>query len=365
MFDNRIGNVRQSFSIHNINALLISNFYNVLYLTGFKTLTKDEREAFVLVTKNTTYLFTDSRYLKDDDELRIMNYELKLLEPEKGLIVHLKEIIEKEKILSLGIESDDLRTHEFLKLQTFFPSIKIVPIEKLIVRQRAVKDEEEIGKIKKACEITDKCLENTLRLIKVGMTEKEIAFKLEYWLKENGTDIAFDPIVAINKNSAIPHYNTKAGSGMVEKSSVILIDYGAKYEDYLADITRMVFVNPDEEMKKVYDQLLDVQQKTLEFTQTIKSPIEIDSFCREQIKKNNLPNFSHSVGHGVGLEIHEYPKISQTSQDTILENQVFTVEPGVYFENKWGVRIEDTVVMKNGKTETLTKFNKEFIELNF
>jgi Xaa-Pro aminopeptidase len=363
MFDKRVEKVRNYFLQSNIDALLVSNFYNILYLTGFKTLTKDEREAFVLVTKNNTYLFTDERYVGFNSEFRIQNLELKLLTPEKGLIIHLKEIIEEEKIMSLGIESDDLRTHEYLKLQTFFPSIKITPIERLIIRQRVVKDEDEIEKIKKACEIADKCLENVLRLIKVRMTEKEIAFKLEYWLKENGADIAFDPIVAINKNSSIPHYNTKDGEGCVTDSSIILIDYGAKYQDYLSDITRMVFINPDSEMKNVYEKLLKAQQSTIDYLSNIKQLTEPDRYCQSQITNNKLPNYSHSTGHGVGLEIHEYPKVSQTSIDSIQDNQVFTIEPGVYFENKWGMRIEDTVVVKNGVAIPLTKFSKQLMVL--
>lgn len=363
--DGRIKKIRENFNQNKIEALLISNFYNIFYLTGFETLTKDEREAFVLVTKESTYLFTDARYITE--ELKIVfekeKITLKLLEPGKGLFFYLQEIFTKEQTKTLGIEGEDLRVREHMIMQKIFPMVSIVATERLIIKIREVKNDEEIEKITKACEITDLCLKNIIPIIKVGMTEKEIASKFEYWLKENSADIAFDPIVAVNKNSSIPHYNTKTGNGFIEKRSVILIDYGAKFSNYLSDITRMIFVDPDQEMENVYNQLLKIQEQTVMFTQISKTPIEIDAFCRENIGKNNLPNFSHSVGHGVGLEIHEYPKISQTSQDVINNNQVFTIEPGIYIEGKWGMRIEDTVVIKNGKAEILTKFDKKFITL--
>lgn len=355
----RVQKVRQQFALLGIDSIFVSNFYNILYLTGFKTLTTNEREAFVLVTNQRIYLFTDSRYEVEQMHISTEEIIIKLLEPGKGLFQHLQEIIVEEKIQLLGVEGDDLRTHEYLIFKKLFPSIQIISTERYIVKIREVKSQDEIEKIKRSCKFSDDCLRNIIPIIRIGMTEKEIAFKLEYWLKEHFADIAFDPIVAVNKNSSVPHYNTKMGNGIVENSSVILIDYGAKYQDYLSDITRMIFLKPNDEMIQVYHQLLEVQKQTIAYISRSKSPLEIDEFCRDGLKKKTLPNFSHSVGHGVGLEIHEYPKISQTSQDTIQEHQVFTVEPGAYFENKWGIRIEDTVVIQNGGSVVLTQFSKD------
>lgn len=356
MYGQRISLVRKTVINSSIDALLISNFYNILYLTGFKTLTTDEREAFALVTKTNIYLFTDARYIFSDQGII-----LKLIKPEKGLFFHLSEIIKEEKIHSLGIESEDLRVHEFEKLKTIFNQIKIIPFEKFVIKLRAIKENEEIENIRRACEITDQCLENIVPLIKIGNSEKKIAFQIEQWIKENGFDLAFDPIVAVNINSAIPHYNTKEGKGIVEDGSIILLDFGVKYKNYMSDITRMVFVKPTDEMINIYIKLLSVQGLTIKEIGNQKDPKVIDRFCRENLIKKELPNFSHSLGHGVGLEIHEYPKLSQMSYDTLVDNHVFTIEPGVYFPNKWGMRIEDTVVLKNGRIKALTNFKKELI----
>lgn len=360
MYGHRISLVRKAMINSSIDALFISIFYNILYLTGFKTLTTDEREAFVLVTKTNVYLFTDARY---DIKLEVKNEKLKVkyIEPEKGLFFHLNTIIKEEKIHSLGIESEDLRVHEFEKLKTMFGQIRIIQLEKFIIKLRAIKENEEIENIRKACEITDQCLENVIPLIRNGNSEKKIVFQIEQWIKEHGFDLAFDPIVAVNINSAIPHYNTKEGKGIIEDSSIILLDFGVKYRDYLSDITRMVFVKPTDEMINVYRKLLTVQEQTIKEIENETDPKIIDRFCRKSLIEKGLQNFSHSLGHGIGLEIHEYPKLSQMSYDTLVDNQVFTIEPGVYFPNKWGMRIEDTVVMKDHRVELLTKFNKNIM----
>jgi len=365
MFNQKINRVRKTFTQYNIDSLLVSNFYNILYLTGFKTLTTDEREAFVLVTKSNIYLFTDARY-PNNFKFEILNFKLKLLEPGKGLFFYLQEIFKEENIQALGIEAEDLRVHEYLKLKLIFSNVKIICTEKLIIQLRAIKEKEEIEKITKACQITDQCLKEIIKTIKIGDTEKEVAFRIEKWLNDKGYDCAFDPIVAINKNSSIPHYHTKDGLGRIKNKSVVLIDFGAEYQNYCSDITRMIFIEqPGSEIINIYNQLLNIQEKVIKEINNQKNPKNIDFFCRNQIGKKQLPNYSHSTGHGVGLEIHEYPKISQNSIDVLQDDQVFTIEPGVYFKNKWGIRIEDTVVIQNNKAEILTRFKKEPILIKF
>lgn len=358
MHSERIEKLRGIFGSNHIDAFFISNFYNILYLTGFKTLTTDEREAFVLVTKMNTYLFTDARYTYTDPGVI-----LKLIEPEKGLFFHLEEIIQEEKIQFLGIESENLRVHEYEKIKLVFPSTKIISLERTTIKLRAIKENGEIKNIQKACEITDECLKEIIPSIKTNETEKEIAFRIEQWIKVKSYDLAFDPIVAVDSNSAIPHYNTKEGQGVVKNDSIILLDFGVKYLNYMSDITRMVFLNPAGEVIETYQKLLSIQGKTIELVGKEKDPKAIDLFCRERMAEENFTDFPHSLGHGVGLEIHEYPKLSQMSDDTLVDNQVFTIEPGVYFPGKWGMRIEDTVVVKDGKAETLTKFSKDLVVL--
>ena len=362
MYDQRVKKVREALLEKGIDSLLVSNFYNIVYLTGFKTLTSDEREAFVLVTKNKTYLFSDERYLDDSSKFDVggLKLEIKLIEPDKGLVSHLQDIIKEEQIRSLGFESEDLRFYEYQKLKEPFNDVTLLPVSRMIVKIREIKDEDEITCIQKACEIGDQCLSEIIKVIKAEMSEKELAFKMEMWIKEKSYDLSFDPIVAIDKNSAVAHYNTKDGRGIVKNGSVVLIDFGVKYKDYLSDITRMVFFGkPSDEVKNVYEVLSQAQQKTVEKAGELDSLKEVDEFCRKQIMDHQLPTYPHSTGHGVGLEIHEYPKVSINSADRKRPNQAFTVEPGVYFSGKYGMRVEDTVVIgKDLKAKVLTRFPK-------
>lgn len=361
MYDKRLEKLREFLLQKKVDALLVSNFYNILYLTGFKTLTTDEREAFVLVTKNKTYLFSDERYLSKNYKLPTTNYELRLIEPKRGLLFHLKEIAESEKIKTLGFEAEDIKYYEHFHISQQLAKVKLTVTDRMILRLREIKGREEIMRLAKACEITDQCLTEILPMIKDGMTEKELAFKMELWIRERGYDLAFDPIVAIDENSAVAHYNTKNGEGKIKAGSVILIDFGLKYQDYLSDITRMIFFGkPADEMAVAYEDLLAAQRKTIEKVTVAKKLKEPDLFCREVLADRGLPNYPHSTGHGVGLEIHEYPKVSFTSEDEKKAGQIITIEPGVYFSGKWGMRIEDTVVIDEDlSARTLTKYSKE------
>jgi Xaa-Pro aminopeptidase len=362
VLEQRIDKLRKILQEKNLNGFLISNFYNILYLIGFKTLTDSEREGWALITAKNIYLFTDARYITNMGS-KIKSLKSELITPEKGLIKHLQEIIKEEKIQRLGFEGDDLKVSELQKIKKYLTDVTFISLEKLIIKIREIKDEEEIKNIKTTCQIADQCLKEIIQTIEIGITEKEIAFKIEFWLKEKGYDLSFYPIVAIDKNSAIPHYDTKNGNNeKVKKNSIILIDYGAKYNNYHSDITRMIFVGQQSnEVINVYKTLLKTQVKTIKRLKVDNNPVAIDQFCRQQLSKDQI-TYPHSTGHGVGLQVHEYPKISYTSTDVLLPNQVITIEPGIYIKNKWGMRIEDTVLIKeNNEVEVLTKFNKKLL----
>ncbi len=362
MIFHRLNQIKNFLNKNQLDGFLISNFFNILYLSNFKTLTENEREAWMLINKKNSHLITDLRYqvLLENKHIRTLFIQ----PPEKRLLNIFEEIINQEGLKKIAFEADDLKVNEF---QFFYKNlsklqVNFYPYEKIIIHNRSIKDKKEIALIKKACQITDQCLTDISKIIKKGLTEKEIAFKIEYWLKEKGCDLAFYPIVAIDKNSAIPHYDTREnGQEKVKNNSIILIDFGVKYKNYLSDITRMFFYGkPSAEQVSVYQKLLSIQEKTINFSQKNFFGRDLDQFCRNLYDKELLPKCSHSIGHGVGLEIHEYPKINFVSEEIITNNQVFTIEPGVYFENKWGMRIEDTVIYQN-KIISLTKFDKKLI----
>lgn len=354
----QINDVQRFLAENNIDGLLVSNFYNIFYLSSFAGLSPDEREAWMLVLKDEAFLFTDKRY---NNKIKMQKSKVKMIiyEEGKNIFYYLKDIIQNKNIKKIGFEGEDLRFFEYKKI-TDELKIEFFPVYFLIKKIRMKKNHQEIDFIKKACLVGDMCLKEIQTIIKPGVSEKELAFKIEFFLKSKGYDLAFYPIVAVDKNSSIPHYDTREGNGIVKNDSVILIDFGVKYKNYNSDITRMFFLNPDSEKINIYQKLLEIQEKTINFFKTFKPQKykEVDLYSRELFQKENLPFCPHSLGHGVGLQIHEFPRLSFLSEDLIENNHIFTIEPGVYFQDKWGIRIEDTVLY-DGKINLLTKFSKK------
>ena len=349
----RIKKIHDYVSVNSIDAFFITNFYNIFYFTGFRTLVPHEREAYALVTKKSVYVFSDGRYERHTPFIPSREgnvgcvFEFKLLSPEKGLMKHLQEIISEEKMVRLGFESEDLKWSEYNTFQKTL-GVELIPQDRVGVKIRAVKDEREITKIQKACEIGDQCLHDISKTLREGLFEKEIAWNIEKRIRDKGCEIAFDPIVAVDANSAVPHYDTKNGNGRVKRGSLVLIDMGVRYEGYNSDITRMFFVGKQtNEVLQAYETLKTAQEKTINQLTHFKKYSEVDLFCRKEVSRYTLPDstYPHSTGHGVGLEVHENPKVSGTSEDMIHVGNVITIEPGIYIPGKRGMRIEDTVVI--------------------
>lgn len=366
MFETRIEKLHTLLEKYNCDALLVSNFYNILYLTGCKTLTAHEREAFALVTKKNVYIFSDGRYeIAMKKRLRELSStaEFKLISYEHKLIDHITSIIEYEKITKIGFEATDITYAEFEAFKIKLKQVDFIPLKNIVLQIRATKDKQEIQAIQKACQLTDNCLENIVKTIKVGITEKQLSYHIEQWVREKGYELSFTSLVAFDENAALPHYDTSVGNGRAQHGSVILIDMGIKYEDYCSDITRMFFLGtPSTEIKNAYEALLSVQNKSLEKLNHEKEYKNIDIFCRTELMNKGYQNFSHSTGHGVGLEVHEDPKISQYAQDVKKTGEVITIEPGIYIPGKFGMRIEDTVLIDDDMNAiVLTQYPKEMM----
>lgn len=346
--------LRSRFKSYGIDALLVTRFFDIRYLTGFKTLAPQEREAYVLVTKNRVIVFSDGRY-----KAQSRDFQFCLLTHDKGLIAHLSELCAGERWKTIGFQKEDLKWYEYDTLSRHLQTA-LVPVEHAILRIRVLKSPEEIKCIRRASEEGDRCLEDLEQMIRPGVHEKEIAWHIEKRLRERGFDIAFEPIVAVDANAAIPHYDTKEGNGVVSSDSVILVDFGACYKGYNSDITRMFFTGrPDARIRAAYDTLLEAQKAAVRFARRGRRCADVDALCRNKLTESGFPGFPHSTGHGIGLEVHEYPKISSASSETIETGSVFTIEPGIYMPGKWGMRIEDTVhIGGNGEAEVLTKYPK-------
>jgi Xaa-Pro aminopeptidase len=287
--------------------------------------------------------------------------ETVLIQSAADLLEKLKKIIADEGIKKLGLEKEDLKLGEYLVFKEKLAGIDLEPLPIVVAQIRQIKDEEEVKAIKKACEATDACLHWLIKNIKKGQREKEIAWMIEKWIKEKGMDFSFYPIVAIDENSAVAHYDTKRdGEKKVFDNCTILVDMGVKVDDYCSDITRVFFFGkPKNEQIVIYQKLLQAQKKTIEAIKPAILASQIDQFCRSLLEP--LAFYPHSTGHGIGLEVHEFPKISSQSKTTIEPGMVFTIEPGVYLKDQFGIRIEDAVLVEVDGAKTLTNFSKEII----
>ena len=265
----------------------------------------------------------------------------------------------KKRMRVIGIEGKYM-TLKFLKqLKRLSRKVKLIDVKDGLDKKRMVKRPHELNNIKHAQSITEKVFEALKKELKKGITEKEIAWRIEVLAHKFGADgMAFHPIVATTKNSACPHH--KNSSKRLRKGDILLIDMGVKYNGYCSDMTRMIFTaEPTKEQKKIYELVLEAQENAIKNLRAGITGKAVDKFARGVIKKAGVEKkFSHSLGHGVGLDIHELPNLSQKYKEKIPEGSVVTIEPGVYLEGKFGVRIEDMVLVGKNSVTNLTKTPK-------
>ena len=333
---------------------LITDEKERLYFLGFHS-----TAGYVLVTKEKTCFVVDNRYFKAAE---------KALKP-KGIEVYLGAdysfltsfAAEKGyKKVAIDYRAVTLAEFEELKKLGFEYTDASVEIRDLM----SVKTEEEIKNIKKACDIAEKAWLDTLPYIKEGVTEREVANELEYNFKKRGASgTSFDTIVAFGKNAAVPHHET--GETKLKKNECVLMDFGCLYKGYCSDMTRtMFFGTPTEEFRKAYLAVLTAHMKAAEGIKAGITGKEADKIARDVLDSLGYGKyFTHSLGHGIGVNIHEYPNLSPRGEATLCDNMVFSNEPGVYLNGKFGIRIEDSCHLENGKYKTFMKDDKSLVIL--
>lgn len=345
--------LRDKISRMNMDGMIVSNPVNIKYLIGI------DAEGILLLTRKENIYITDSRYIEYangvltiDDEIIVTNVTDISLDDYENFFLFCENV---------GFEENHLTYSKYKEYMRRYKINNFVETDNMIEKQRMIKDSEEIEKIAKACEITDKCFSHLLEFIKIGMTEKEIAWEIErYFLTHGAEGTSFETIVASGLNSSMPHAiptDRKISSG-----DIITIDMGCKYEGYCSDMTRTIFVDFIQDyIKPVYDLVLKNQELTLK---EIYDGANVRILSKMVENDFNLNHFDlvHSLGHGVGLDIHEEPVLSSRKGDFLLrENMVLTDEPGIYIPGKFGVRIEDTIVITKQGAKRLTTSSKEYI----
>ena len=338
----------------NNDAVIVFGSSNRFYFTGLET-----SFGCVLIMPDRKFFYTDFRYELAARNIR-EGYELVITTPEK-LYELIDDRLREAGAVNVGFDDNYVTVAGFKEIKKQLKDYTFHSVANEIAELRAVKSDIEIEHIKKAQSITEKALSAVLSLLKSGVTEKDISAELTYRFLKFGADgLAFDNIVAFGENSSDCHHI--AGDRKLEKGDVILFDIGAKANGYCSDMTRtFVFGEPSGKFSEIYELVLNAQQNVLKFLKAGMSGREADSIARELFRANGYDReFGHSLGHSVGIDIHENPRLSASNYDELPENCVVTVEPGLYLE-KFGVRIEDMVVIKKDGIENLTNFAKSII----
>jgi Xaa-Pro dipeptidase len=276
----------------------------------------------------------------------------------KDLFLHIFNFLKSKKITKVMIDYKKISLFELNKLKKYFKKTKFIDFDDELKLILSIKDDDEIKKIKKACKITDLIFSDFIKNISNFKLESEAKAFLLKKIYDYNCKPSFDPIVASAVNSSYPHYS-KANSKI--KKGFFLIDFGVDYLGYKSDISRTFYIKiPTNEEIKLYDLVLNTQINTIKkIKHNIKSS-DIDNFARKSLGKYSK-NFIHALGHGVGINIHEYPSISSLSKNIVHENHVIAIEPGIYFKDKFGIRIEDTILVQKNKPIVLTKTKKDLI----
>ena len=341
--------------VQNIEAFLSVSWPNIFYLSGFTG-----SSGFICVTEKAAHLYTDFRYLQQA-AAEAPGFEIVKVSSKEDFSL-LAAFISKSGIKNIVIEDEIFTVRNYNRLQDAVQGkgVELVLRTGFLEDVRALKDEAEIEKITAAAHIADQAFLQILPLLKAGMRETEVALELEYRLRKGGSlRNPFEIIVASGPRSALPH--GLASGRVINEGELIVMDFGAVFEGYCSDITRTFLLGaPDDKQKTVYDMVLEAQRLALESIEIGQSTVYLDGVARKHFDKLGYASyFGHGLGHGVGLEVHEFPTLSPLKDTPLSAGMVFTIEPGLYIEGWGGVRIEDLVVLREDGPQILTASPKE------
>jgi len=335
-----------------LSSFLITDLINIRYLTGFTG-----SSAYLLLSNGKSIFFTDFRYQEAAkkevkvDEIKIIKKNF-FTEPPREL----------KELKRLAFEEHSLTYKSYSLLREKLPKVRLIPMRDIVSELRMKKDPEEINLIKEASAITDYVFATILKEIKPGMSEKEVALRIDFLIKERG-DVAFPTIVASGENSSLPH--AQPTPKKIKEGEAIILDLGATFQGYASDMTRTIFLGKvPQRLKEIYLIVKKAQEKAISQMRAGQKTKVIDAIARNYIKEKGYGKyFGHGLGHGVGLAVHEKPTISPLTNEKLLPNFIVTVEPGIYLPGLGGVRIEDLVRISEDGVEILSKSEKELIVL--
>jgi Xaa-Pro aminopeptidase len=349
---NRISKIKEALKVKKTEAFLVTKPENKFYISGFSS-----SNYYILLTESKDYLLTDFRYIEAAKSLSD-TFEIVKIDNENTAL----KFIQEKSFETLGIEYKSVTFDFYNEIKKIAKVAKTIPCDNIIEEIRTIKEAWELDKITQAAEIANQGFIHILDFIKPGVTEKQIAMELEFFLKRNGADaLSFDTIIASGKNGALPH--AIPSNKEVENGDFVTMDFGVLLDHYCSDMTRTIAVGRvSEKQKEVYNVVLRAQETSLSEVKVGVSTASLDSIARNIINDAGYGEyFGHGLGHGVGLEIHEAPTLNQSSKETIKANMLVTIEPGIYIPEAFGVRIEDLAIVGESDIIILTKVDKKLI----
>lgn len=326
---------------------------NLRYITNYSG-----TYGFAIIGEKYKYFLSDFRY-RDQVKLEVPDFTF--VEITEGLMATIEKIVEKEAIVELGFDQK-IRFSEYQMLDKL--ECDLTPMDNVIENLRLLKTKEEIKKLKKACEITDQALTDILKVLKVGMVEKDVEVLLKNKMIELGADNTWDRfIVASGPRGAMPHGS--ASDKVIQEGELVTFDIGCSFEGYTSDLTRTVAMgNVSDKLKEIYNVVYEAQVAGVKAAKASITGVELDAVCRNYITEKGYGEyFKHGTGHGIGLDVHEGPTVNSKYNKELGEGAVITIEPGIYISGLGGVRIEDDVVLTKDGCIVLNEFPKELITI--
>ena len=353
IYESRLEKLKSKMHENSLNAFYTSNLTNIRYLSGFTG-----SSGFLLITDRGDYFFSDGRYTEQSKN-EVLNQEIYITAN------HFKDINDNNLLdpsWTLCFESEHLSYNMYSKMQSAFNVKELVAMNGIVENIAAVKDQSEIDALQAAIDITDRVFDLIIPEIKVGVSEKHIAAKMSYLFKTEGGDgDSYDPIVASGPNGALPH--ARPSDNEFKKGDFIVMDFGALYKGYHADMTRTVVVgDATERHYEIYNTVLESQLAGINYAKSGVKCSDLDKACRDVIESKGYGElFMHSTGHGLGLEVHTLPRISSLNDNILEVNNVITIEPGIYIAGWGGVRIEDDCQILNGGCRPMNSSTKDLL----
>jgi Xaa-Pro aminopeptidase len=345
--------LRAALEEHRLPFLLVTHLTNIAYLTGFRG-----TAGVALFNSHEGILWVDPRYtLQAREEAR----GVEVIEERKGLLKAVAAWLQTNKVRRLGYEEEHLTCADFSRLQQDAGQrVKFLPVTGLVEKLRAVKDEEEVARIRDAGRITAEVFAKVLGAVRPGVSECELGAEIEYLMRKNGAEgAAFETIVASGARAALPH--ARPSCKLLRENELVIFDLGAILGDYAADMTRTVYLGqPSRRVRGLFNAVAEAQEKAARSALPGVRAGEVDAVARRTLAARGLARFfTHSTGHGVGMETHEMPRLARGEKTRLQAGHVVTVEPGVYLEGWGGIRIEDTILVGPDGPEVLTPAPKD------